>query len=179
MPRKRIEDAGLPQNRDAELFTLGNILLDDSLYLKVAEELTAADFTLEKDRRIFRRMGDLQARGEPIDYVTLATELQEHGELESADGCTYISSLTDGMPRLSNLGAYVSLVKEAANRRRIIELGNAAIARAMDGTEKPGQIADWCTQQLQTMTPATKNGHVNALARISHTGSSKKPPTLA
>ena len=79
-------EKGLPTNVDAERFVLGSILLDDSFYVQAAGTLEADDFSLEKHRRIFKRMGELQDRGEKIDRVTVANELMKFNELEACDG---------------------------------------------------------------------------------------------
>ena len=50
---------GLPSNIEAEKFVLGSILLSDQVYPQVAGALEADDFTLEKHRRIFARMAEL------------------------------------------------------------------------------------------------------------------------
>jgi len=52
-------ERGLPVNVDAERFVLGSILLDDNLFIQAAGSLEPDDFSLEKHRRIFRRMGEL------------------------------------------------------------------------------------------------------------------------
>ncbi len=52
-------EKGLPCNLDAERFVLGSILLDDTYYIQAAGVLEADDFALEKHRRIFGRMADL------------------------------------------------------------------------------------------------------------------------
>ena len=67
---------GLPVNIDAERFILGSIFLDYNFYEQVIGTLAIEDFSLEKHRRIFRRMGVVHARGEKIDRVTIANELQ-------------------------------------------------------------------------------------------------------
>jgi replicative DNA helicase len=54
-------DKGLPANLDAERFVLGSILLDDSYYIQTAGALEADDFSIEKHRRIFLRMGEIHA----------------------------------------------------------------------------------------------------------------------
>ena len=65
-------EKGLPANLDAERYVLGSILLDNSLFVQVAAVLQAEDFSLEKHRRIFLRMSELQDRSERIDRVTVA-----------------------------------------------------------------------------------------------------------
>ena len=74
-------ETGLPANLDAERFVLGSILMDDANLDMAALTLRADDFSLEKHRRIFKRMQELRARGERIDRVIVANELKDRGEL--------------------------------------------------------------------------------------------------
>lgn len=105
-------DKGLPVNRDAERFVLGSVLLDDSLFIQVAGVLQAEDFALEEHRRIFLRMAELQERNERIDRVTVFNELLKHNEAETCGGLSYLISLDDGLPRISNIDSYVRIVRD-------------------------------------------------------------------
>jgi replicative DNA helicase len=140
MSAQNATERGLPVNVDAERFVLGSILLDDNLYIQAAGALEPDDFSLEKHRRIFRRMGDLNERGEHIDRITVANELMKNGELESCDGLSYLVSLDDGLPQIPNLDSYVRLVKDRAILRRIIFASQHMINRAMMGEESPDEI---------------------------------------
>jgi replicative DNA helicase len=140
MSAQNATEKGLPVNVDAERFVLGSILLDDNLYIQAAGALEPDDFSLEKHRRIFRRMGDLNERGEHIDRITVANELMKNGELESCDGLSYLVSLDDGLPQIPNLDSYVRLVKDRAILRRIIFASQHMINRAMMGEESPDEI---------------------------------------
>src|ERR1035438_3976190 len=116
-------EKGLPSNLDAERFVLGSIMLNDSLYIQAAGELQPDDFSLEKHRRIFSRMGELNERGERIDRVTVANELMRFNELESCDGLSYLVSLDDGLPQILNI--------DASQHRR---------NRCLIGEEEPDEI---------------------------------------
>ena len=133
-------EKGLPANLDAERFVLGSILLDDAMYVQAAGALEADDFTLEKHRRIFRRMGELQERGEKIDRITVANELMKFNELEACDGLTYLVSLDDGLPHIPNLDSYIRIVKDKAILRRIITASQSMMNRCLLGEEEPGEI---------------------------------------
>jgi replicative DNA helicase len=133
-------DKGLPTNVDAERFVLGSILLDDTFYVQAAGGLDAEDFSLEKHRRIFKRMGDLNDRGEKIDRVTVANELMKFNELEACDGLSYLVSLDDGLPHLPNLDSYIRIVKDKAVLRRIIFASQHMMNRCLAGEEEPGDI---------------------------------------
>jgi replicative DNA helicase len=133
-------EKGLPANLDAERFVLGSILLDDAMYVQAAGALEADDFTLEKHRRIFRRMGELQERGEKIDRITIANELMKFNELEACDGLTYLVSLDDGLPHIPNLDSYIRIVKDKAILRRIITASQSMMNRCLLGEEEPDEI---------------------------------------
>jgi replicative DNA helicase len=133
-------ERGLPVNLDAERFVLGAILMDDALYIQVAGSLESEDFSLEKHRRIFLRMGELYHRGERIDRVTVANELMKQNQLESVDGVSYLVSLDEGLPALANLDSYVRIVNDKAVLRRIIFTSQKLIDRCIIGEEEPDQI---------------------------------------
>ena len=133
-------EKGLPVNLDAERFVLGAILMDDALYIQVAGTLDADDFSLEKHRRIFQRMGELYARSERIDRVTVANELMKQNQLESVDGVSYLVSLDEGLPTLANLDSYISIVKDKSTLRRIIFTSQKLIDRCLVAEEEPDQI---------------------------------------
>jgi replicative DNA helicase len=125
---------------DAERFVLGSIMLDDTFYVQAAGTLEGDDFSLEKHRRIFKRMGELYERGEKIDRVTIANELMKFGELEACDGVSYLVTLDDGLPRIPNLDSYIRIVKDKSVLRRIIFASQHMMNRCLMGEEEPDQI---------------------------------------
>jgi replicative DNA helicase len=144
-------DKGLPSNIDAERFVLGSIMLNDSLYIQAAGDLEADDFSLEKHRRIFKRMGELHERGERIDRITVANELMRFNELESCDGLSYLVSLDDGLPQILNIDAYIRIVKDKAVLRRIIFASQHMMNRCLMGEEDPDEILAGAEETLLKM----------------------------
>jgi replicative DNA helicase len=133
-------EKGLPSNIDAERFVLGSVMLNDNVYLQVAGVLEMDDFSLEKHRRIYARMKDLYDRSENIDRVTLANELMKQGQLESVDGLSYLISLDQGLPELTNLESYIRIVKDKSTLRKLIFSAQKIINRCLIGEEEPDQI---------------------------------------
>src|ERR1700733_10153789 len=131
---------GLPANIDAERFILGSVLLDDARFIDIAGVLTNEDFALEKHRRIFTRMTELHERSEKIDRVTVANELLRYNELESVYGLTYLVSLDDGLPHVSNLDSYVKIVRDKATLRRIAVASQQLMNRALMAEDEPEAI---------------------------------------
>ena len=145
-------DRGLPTNVDAERFALGSIVLDDALYVQAAGGLDADCFSLESHRRIFKRMGDLYARGEHINRVTIYNELAKHSEAEAVGGLTYLVSLDEGLPRVSNIDSYIRIIKEKSVMRRIVFAGQHMVNRAMAGEEDSEQIISGFSETLLNLS---------------------------
>ncbi|MCC6860279.1 MAG: replicative DNA helicase [Bryobacterales bacterium] len=147
-------EKGLPASLEAERFVLGSILLDGELYVQAAGVLEADDFSLESHRRIFTRMGELQERGENIDRITLANELMRHSQLESCGGLSYLVSLDDGLPRISNLDSYIRIVKDKSTLRRVIMSSQQLINRCLIGEESPEEILAGAEETLLRLSDA-------------------------
>jgi replicative DNA helicase len=163
MPATSAIEKGLPTNVDAERFVLGSILLDDALYVQAAGTLEADDFSLESHRRIFKRMGELQERGEKIDRITVANELMKFNELEACGGLSYLVELDDGLPQIPNLDSYIRIVKDKAVLRRIIFASQHMMNRALAGEEEPDEILAGAEETLLKLGEARmKSGLLNA-----------------
>src|SRR5258708_10031067 len=122
--------------------------MDDSQFIQVAGVVESDDFSLEKHRRIFHRMGELSTRGERIDRVTVANELMRYSELESCDGLSYLVSLDDGLPRIFNLDSYIRIVKDKAILRRIIFTSQHLMNRCLAGEEDAEKILAGAEESL-------------------------------
>jgi replicative DNA helicase len=141
-------ERGLPANVEAERLLLGAILTDESAFLQVAAILDTEDFSLEKHRRIFARMRDLNESGKKIERLALIEELSKRGQLESVDGIGYIVSLDEGMPPLFNLEGYVRIVKDKSSLRQMIATAQSLIDRCMLGMEEPDEILATAEESL-------------------------------
>ncbi len=139
-PSDPVLEKGLPSNLDAERSVLGAVLLDNSAYNYAAELLIADDFSSDGHRRIFARMVTLGESGRPIDPVTLTEELLRTNELETAGGVAYLSALTEGLPRASNVAHYARIVKDKAVLRRLVHTSNSILHEAMEGSEDAADI---------------------------------------
>lgn len=145
-------ERGLPAAVDTEKFILGSILLRGvECFVEVSGVLDSSDFAIEKHRRIYGAMNRLHEKLEPIDHVTISHELIRTDELESVDGLSYVVSLTDGLPLISNLDAYVRIVREKANRRRIAILCQQCMNRALSDDEDSGDIIGSLVSSAQSI----------------------------
>ena len=136
-----------PESIETERAILGGVLLENAAWPKI--ELEPADFFLPAHQTVFLAMRDLLSAGSPVDLVILAEELSRREQLERIGGASYLSHLTDGIPRLQNIEHYVKILKEHSHRRRLIRAG-AEIARRAEAGEEVESID---SQARKLLTP--------------------------
>jgi replicative DNA helicase len=150
-------ERGLPSNVYAERMVLGTVLMNDERFVDVAAALQPDDFSLDKHRRIFRRMLELHNRQEKIDHVTVSNELMRYGELESVDGVSYLVSLDEGLPELFNLDSYVQIVKDKATSRQMIFTAQEIMQRCFVGEDEPKKILELAEEAILRLGEARSN----------------------
>lgn len=143
-----LSDRGLPASLDAERAILGAILLDNETYSQAAELLQGADFSLHSHRQIYLRMMELAESNRPIDFVTLTEQLGQHKEIEVVGGVAYVTSLTDGLPRVKNIEQYVRIVSDKAILRQIIHASSSGMQRAYEQDAPAEEILETLEAQV-------------------------------
>ena len=122
-PDQSKNDRPLPHDFAAERTLLAAILVDNDHYGRISKIVQPRDFFSPQSQTIFRRMGIMIEANSPIDLVTLVDELNANGELDQVGGAPLVSSLTDGIPRILNVGAYASIVLKKSQLRQIATCG--------------------------------------------------------
>jgi hypothetical protein len=98
------------------------MILNEKARAVAAKMLRPDDFFLTHHRKIFSAMLAMADKSQPVDTVMLMQDLTARGELEAVGGPAYLSQLADGLPRVSNVSHYASIVLSHAIRRRVIHL---------------------------------------------------------
>ena len=128
-----------PQDMAAEQSVLGSMLLSKDAIADVSEALRGADFYRPSHETIHDAIIDLYGRGEPVDMVTVAAELQRRGELQRIGGAPYLHTLSANVPIAANAGYYAEIVREKAILRRLVDAGTKIVQIGYAGE---GQIDD-------------------------------------
>lgn len=147
----------LPANLDAERYCLGSVLLDGDQMHGLRQSISADDFSLEANRRIWTAMCEFYDAGGSVDRVTVANALQQTRQLESVGGVTYLCSLDDGLPDIADLSGYVRILKDKAILRRVIRTCVELSNRAQSDTEPVQQILDAAQRFSMELVPADGN----------------------
>lgn len=110
-----------PQDIEAEISTLGSLMLDQEAIFRVADALIPQDFYKPAHRDIYEAMLDLTNKKEPIDVLSVTTRLREKGKLEEIGGSTYLTSLVNAVPTASHIEHYSTVVRRKRLLRNLIE----------------------------------------------------------
>ncbi|NER41661.1 replicative DNA helicase [Bacillus megaterium NBRC 15308 = ATCC 14581] len=109
-----------PQNIEAEQALLGAIFLEPSSLTLASELLIPEDFYRASHQKIFTCMLKLSDQGEPVDLVTVTSELDDQKILEEVGGVSYLSDLANSVPTAANVEYYGKIVEEKSILRRLI-----------------------------------------------------------
>jgi replicative DNA helicase len=137
-----------PHSLEAEESIVGGILLDNEAFDRIADVITADDFYVERNARIYGAMRSLSDEGLPMDAVTLADRLKQREELSKIGGLAYIIELTEKVPTAANIEQYARIVAEKATLRRMIRVSTQIVEEAYGGGVETRAFVDKAEQSI-------------------------------
>ena len=117
-----------PHDLAAERAVLGGILIDNTALDRV--NLAPEDFFYSQHSLIFQAMRHIAALGTSIDRLTLYDAFKREPEHPPAE---YLAALADATPSAANIVEPAKIVREHADRRRLIDLMEDGLQRAHTG----------------------------------------------
>lgn len=120
-------------NVDAEEALLGSLFHPDLEPADVAV-LDDRDFSGAPRATLFRVLKAMHARGAAVDLTTVGAELQRLGLLDQVGGALELSKLPERVPSGAGVSTYVPIVRQLAQRRRIVDEGQRLTHAAADLT---------------------------------------------
>ncbi|MEK7085102.1 MAG: DnaB-like helicase N-terminal domain-containing protein, partial [Patescibacteria group bacterium] len=109
-----------PQNIEAEISTLGALMLDSNAVIRVTDILKPEDFYRPPHQTIYSIVIDLFERHQPIDVLSVSSRLKEKGFLEEIGGTAYLTDLVNAVPTSSNVAHYAEIVRKKKILRDLI-----------------------------------------------------------
>ncbi len=157
-----------PHSVEAEQSVLGGLVLDNSAWERISDQLIDRDFYRHDHRLIYRAIYTLAERNEPFDVVTLAEFLEKDGSLAQAGGLAYLGELAANTPSVANISAYAKIVRERATLRQLISVSNEIADSAYYPKGREGdQILDEAERKIFQIAEARpKSGGPIALNQL-------------
>lgn len=136
-------EAGVPVHREAEQAVLGSMILKPDVIDEAVLLLSSDDFWDEAHREIFAQLVAMHGEGKKFDVVLLAQRLTAAKMLDLCGGVAYLGELAMAVPTAGYMVYYAGIVREYAQRRRLMMVSYDAIARSGDlGAPFPESLAE-------------------------------------
>ena len=137
-----------PIDIEAEQAVLGSMLTDKDATIAAIEVLKEDDFYREDNKLIYRAILNLYNRAEPVDIITLKSELTSMGKFDAVGGLEYLADLPEKVPTTANVERYIKIVEEKAILRNLIKTANEIISLGYDPTEEVENIMDSAEKKI-------------------------------
>lgn len=112
-------DQLLPHSIEAEQSVLGSALVNPEC-MDEFSWLRPEEFFIVRHAWIYEAMLRLKERRDPLDYLTLTSELEQTGKLAETGGAAYVLSLINQTPSALNVSGYAKIVNRMHCRRELI-----------------------------------------------------------
>jgi replicative DNA helicase len=158
MPSGGLRDAVPSHNDEAEIATLGAVLIDAEALPAIIHLVRPEDFYKGAHQRIYEAILALFDRGQSIDLITLSEELRARGTLELCGGSAYVSRLTSAVPTSANVEFYARIVQAASIRRTLARVSQEIIAQAHDEGSEISVILEEAERRIFEISDRNQTG---------------------
>lgn len=139
----------LPYSPEAEQALLGAILMEPTCIDRVMGIVPGPDyFYIQTHKVIYGKMLEMFTESRPLDIVTLLEAVKGEKDYDEATGKTYIVSLADSCPSISNVEEYARLVRDKYSLRQLITASRDIIETAGGGEVEPERLIDSAEQKI-------------------------------
>lgn len=141
-----------PFDIKAEQSLLGCIFLKPELIKLIPLKLRANDFYFEKHRIIFTAMLEVDNECQPIDVVTIGTELLRKDIIHKIGGSDAFTEIIDSVVTTAHVDAYSEIISQRAVDRQIIYAAQQIVANGFNRSEKTDDYASFSRKLMNDAT---------------------------
>jgi len=113
-----------PQDLGAEQAALGSMLIEPDAVARCLQVLQPEDFYRDAHKIICKAIRSVFERREPVDMVTVSTELRREGSSMTWVGRRYLTALIDTVPTAAHVVRYATIVEDKSTLRKLIHAGS-------------------------------------------------------
>lgn len=159
-----------PQAIEVEEAILGSMLIEEQAASIAIEMLEVDDFYKPAHKYIFEVLSKLHDRENPLDLLTVESELRDRELLDTIGGSTYLSDLTRAVSSAANIEYHCQIVAEKALKRHLILGCSEIIQDAYDATSDSFEVLDGAEQRIYDITNAkARSGNRSLVDILKHT----------
>lgn len=191
---EKLSPVGLvpPQAVDQEESMLGAMMIDRSSSNRVISiigdrSFDNSPFYRECNTYVYLSMLSLSNRNEPIDLLTVKSQLVTDGKLEAIGGPAYLVDLTSKVVTTVNVESYARIILEMYMKRELIRVCEEMKLRAFEGELDTFNLLEEATDGLLKLSagknaksrPRKANEVVTSVLKTIERASGGEPPGVA
>lgn len=142
-----------PHDLAAERAVLGAMMQSPDAIADVTPILRPGDHYRPAHTVIHEAILALEARGEPVDWVTVADALGKQGDLARVGGPTALHDCLEAVPTAAMAGHYARIVAAKASLRRQVEAGIRITDMAYAGEGDATELAARARREVDAILP--------------------------
>ncbi|GAA4450580.1 replicative DNA helicase [Nibrella saemangeumensis] len=163
-------DTGLgklpPQAIDLEEAVLGALMIEKDALSAVIDILKPDSFYKEAHQRIYNAILTLFSDSEPIDLLTVTSQLRKSGEIDVVGGGGYITDLTTRVNSAANIEYHARIITEQALKRSLITMSSEILRDAYEDTTDVFNLLDKTEQSLFRITESNIRKNYSDMSTI-------------
>ena len=141
-----------PQALDLEEVVLGAMMIDKKGVDEVIDILSPEAFYKEAHKFIFEAIFKLFENSEPVDLLTVSSQLKKDGKLEIVGGDYYLITLTQRVSSSAHIEFHARIILQKYIQRSLIKISNEIIEEAYDEGKDVFDLLDNAEAKLYEVT---------------------------
>ena len=141
-----------PQATDLEEVILGAMMIDKKGVDEVIDILHPDVFYKEAHKNIYQAIIILFEKGDPIDLLTVSTELKKQKKLQASGGEYYLIQLTQKVSSSAHIEYHSRIVLQKYIQRCLIKISNEIIEESYDEGTDVFDLLDHAESKLYEVT---------------------------
>ncbi|NNK83262.1 MAG: replicative DNA helicase [Flavobacteriaceae bacterium] len=141
-----------PQALDLEEVVLGAMMIDKKGVDEVIDILTPDAFYKESHQYIFEAIFTLFESSEPVDLLTVSSQLKKSGKLDLVGGDFYLISLTQKVSSSAHIEFHARIILQKFIQRSLIKISSEIIEDAYDEAKDVFDLLDTAEAKLYDVT---------------------------
>jgi replicative DNA helicase len=123
-------------------------MLEKDALTNVIDILKVESFYKDSHKVIFQAILDLFSESQPIDLLTVTSQLRKNGALEIAGGAFYVTELTSKVASAANIEYHARIITEQSIKRELIKISGDIQKDAFEDTTDVFELLDKMEQSL-------------------------------
>ncbi len=141
-----------PQALDLEEVVLGAMMIDKKGVDEVIDILSPEAFYKEAHQYIFEAIFQLFENSEPIDLLTVSSQLKKNQKLDLVGGDFYLISLTQKVSSSAHIEFHARIILQKFIQRSLIKISSEIIEDSYDETQDVFDLLDKAEAKLYEVT---------------------------